>query len=226
MILLTSILYTTSLWLIASILFIGVFTFYLLGAKVGNYIKQMHPDAKADGIGPLEGALLGLLSLLLAFTFSQSASRYDSRKALIVQEANNIGTVILHCDMYSDSIRTQFRNDLQQYLEIRLAYYNSTDETEIKQLLVNGEKITSSLWQNIVAISKKSPDIVRDNQMISSLNTMMDSVTNRDASRLGIVPNLIIYLLMILTLLGSFIVGYGKKEKKNDWIILTLPHRR
>ena len=222
MILLSSFLYTTSLGLIAVILLIGIFIFYLLGAKVGNYIKQKHPEAKADGIGPLEGALLGLLSLLLAFTFSQSASRYDSRKALIVQEANKIGTVILQCDMYPDSIRTQFRKSLQQYIEVRIAYYNATDETEIKQLLVNGEKITSPVWQSIVALSKKSPDFVRDNQMIFSINTMMDSVTNRDASRLGIVPDLIIYLLIILTLLGSFIVGYGKKEKKNDWIILTL----
>lgn len=222
MILLSSFLYSTSLELIAVILLIGIFIFYLLGFRVGNYIKLKYPETKADGIGPLEGALLGLLSLLLAFTFGESASRYDSRRALIVQEANDIGTVILQCDMYPDSIRTQFRKSLEQYLEVRIAYYDATDETEIKQLLTNGEKIISPIWNSIVALSKKTPDFVRDNQMISSINTMMDVVTTRDASRLAKVPDLIIYLLIILTLLGSFIVGYGKKENEKDWIILTL----
>ena len=222
MILLNSIFYATSLWLIAVVLLIGVFVFYLLGSRVANYIKLKHPETKADGIGPLEGALLGLLSLLLGFTFSQSASRYDSRRALIVQEANDIGTVILRCDMYPDSIRAQYRKSLEQYIEVRIAYYDATDETEIKQLLFNGEKIISPVWNSIVILSKKSPDFVRDNQMIPAINTMMDIVTSRDASRLGRVPDLIIYLLIILTLLGSFIVGYGKKENKNDWIILTL----
>ena len=222
MILQSGLLYTTSLWAIAFILLVGIFLFYLLGSRVGNYIKLKFPATKAVGIGPLEGALLGLLSLLLGFTFSQSASRYDSRRALIVQEANDIGTVILHCDMYPDSIKTQFRKSLKQYVEIRIAYYEATDETEIQQLLAKGEKTISPVWKSIVDLSKKSPDFVRDNQMIVAINAMMDVVTSRDASRLARVPDLIVWLLITLTLLGSFIVGYGKKEKKNDWIILTL----
>ena len=222
MILLQSLFYTLPLSLIAFLLFISIFLFYLLGAKVGYIKKLRYADSKAEGIGPLEAALLGLLSLLLSFTFSMSASRYDSRRALIVQEANDIGTVILRSDLYGDTARALFRNDLEQYVEARIAYYDASDEAAINQRRTDAEKISARIWQRAMTSAQKTPDMVRDNQMIPAISTMMDIVSSRDASRLARVPDLIIYLLMSLTLLGSFIVGYGKKESKNDWIILSL----
>ena len=222
MILLNAFLYTTPVWLITFTLFANVFLFYLLGSKTGRYIKSKRPESKADGIGPLEGALLGLLSLLLGFTLSQSASRYDTRRALIIHEANDIGTAILRSDMYQDSIKIQFKNDLKEYVETRIAYYETIDEGEISKSLSEAEKISDRIWDRVVISSKKNPDFVRDNQMIPAVNSMIDIVNNRDAGRLARVPDPIIYLLMILTVLGSFIIGYAKKENKIDWIILTL----
>ena len=177
---------------------------------------------KQKALAPLEGALLGLLSLLLSFTFGMSASRYDARKALIVKEANNIGTVILRSDMYADSIRTQFRKELQEYVEARIAYYEADGDKAINEQLAKAEAISATVWKRAASLAKESPNVVRDNQMISALNEMIDIVTSRDAGRQATVPDLIIYLLISLTVLGSFIVGYSKKEKKNDWIIFTL----
>ena len=171
---------------------------------------------------PLEAALLGLLSLLLSFTFSMSAARYDSRRALIVQEANDIGTVILRSDLYPDSLQIQFKSDLKEYVEARIAYYDAMDDSSISHTLSNAEIISGRIWGRAATLSKKAPDFARDNQMIPAINAMMDIVTSRDASRLARVPDLVIYLLMVLTILGSFVVGYGKKEKKSDWIIFTL----
>jgi surface polysaccharide O-acyltransferase-like enzyme len=58
--------------------------------------------------------------------------------------------------------------------------------------------------------------------MIPALNDMIDVVTSRDSARLARVPDPIFWLLIILTLLGSLIIGYSKKEKKNDWIVLSI----
>ena len=222
MILLNTFLYKIPSLLIVFILFISIFLFYFLGAKTGNYKKLHTPEAKAAGIGPMEGALLGLLSLLLSFTFGISASRFDTRRTLIVQEANDIGTVILRSDMYTDTVRTQFRKDLQEYVETRIAYYNGLHDKAIDQARANAEVISARIWKRAASLVKSDPLFVRDNQMIPAINQMIDIVASRDAARLATVPDLIIYLLITLTLLGSFIVGYGKKEKKNDWIILTL----
>jgi hypothetical protein len=196
--------------------------FYFLGARISSYKKLHHPESIAGGIGPLEGALLGLLSLLLSFTFGVSSSRYDTRRALIVQESNDIGTVILRSDLYGDTIRSEFRKDLKEYVEARIAYYDATDDAAINEKRLLAEKISARIWDRAIGLAKKSPDFVRDNQMIPAVNTMIDIVASRDAGRLARVPDLIVYLLICLTLLGSFIVGYCKKENGNDWIILSL----
>ena len=93
--------YSTPLSLIVILLFVSIFIFYLLGVKISNYKKIHNPESKAGGIGPLEGALLGLLSLLLSFTFGMSASRYDARRSLIVQESNDIS-----CDLIIELLIT------------------------------------------------------------------------------------------------------------------------
>ena len=222
MTILNTFLHRIPLSIIVLILLTSVLFFYFFGAKLGKYKRLHNPDAKAEGIGPLEGALLGLLSLLLSFTFGMSASRYDARKALIVKEANNIGTVILRSDMYADSIRTQFRKELQEYVEARIAYYEADGDKAINEQLAKAEAISATVWKRAASLAKESLNVVRDNQMISALNEMIDIVTSRDAGRQATVPDLIIYLLISLTVLGSFIVGYSKKEKKNDWIIFTL----
>lgn len=81
-------------------LFIGMILIYFIAnqlAKLPSFSKYVD-----DTINPIEGSLLGLLALLLAFTFSMSASRYEARRTVVLSEANNIGTVILRCDLYPD----------------------------------------------------------------------------------------------------------------------------
>jgi len=217
-----SFLYTEPLPFVVSVLFIAILLFYYLGVKIGNYKKLHAPQTKAEGIGPLEGALLGLLALLLSFTFGMSANRFDVRRALITQESTDISAVILFSDMYPDSIRAQFRKDMMDYVEERIAYYNIKDDAPIDQSRLDAKKISASIWKRAVLLSKTSPEFVRDNQMIPAINAMQDIVEFRDAARLATVPDLIIYLLFGLTAFGGFIVGYGKKEKKSDWIVLAL----
>ena len=180
MILLSTFMYRTPLLFIVFVLFIIILLFYFTGSKIGKYKKLHHPETKAEGIGPLEGALLGLLSLLLSFTFSMSASRYDARRSLIVKESNDIGTVILRSDMYADTIRTEFRKDLQEYVEARIAYYDAATDKAINEERSNAEIISARIWKRAVMLSKNNPDFIRDNQMIPAINEMIDIVTSRE----------------------------------------------
>src|SRR5258708_13088677 len=152
-----SLLFNTSALGIAIALLIGIFIFYLAGVRLGNYQKKNNPDAKAEGVGPLEGALLGLLALLLSFTFSMSASRYDTRRSLLIHEANNIGTVLLRADLYPDSTCREFRKDLRQYLETRIAYYDAgSDEVKINKALADAAEISNRICQSATRLSKES----------------------------------------------------------------------
>ena len=76
-------------------------------------------------LGAINGTLLGLLGLLLAFTFSMASSRFDSRRQLVIEEANDIGTVILRTDFFPDSTRRLLRGTLKEYVEARIAFYQA-----------------------------------------------------------------------------------------------------
>jgi hypothetical protein len=220
---LASFLNSVSAWTIALALLIGLTIFYLLGTKLGDYQKKHHPEAKGEGIGPLEGSLLGLLALILSFTFSMAASRFDARRAVVIEEANHISTAILRSDMYPDSIRTSLRKDFQQYVEARISYYEAgRSEEKINRALAATAQISDRIWQRAIGFYQTSATTLPHNLMVPELNDMIDIVTTREALRHATVPDSIAWLLIILSLLGSSIIGYSKTAKKNDWIILTI----
>ena len=218
-----TILYNTPSYIIAFLLLFFILLIYVLGTSIGYRQKIKNPEAKADGIGPLESALLGLFALLLSFTFSQTASRYDKRINLAVTEVSDIGTVIFRTDLYPDSIRTTIRKNLKLYVEARIAYNNAgQNKKRIDQTLAEAEEISGRIWQTVVKEFKSTNLVMPHSVMIPALNSMIDVVTSREAARTSRVPDLIMWLLIILNLLGSFTIGYSKNVKKRDWIILTV----
>jgi len=75
------------------------------------------PDIGSSGLGTAEGSLLGLMALLLSFAFGISATKYEIRRQIIVEGANNIGTGILRCDLYPDSAEQQMINLRTNFIE-------------------------------------------------------------------------------------------------------------
>ena len=83
-------LYTIPAVVLAIGLFIGINLAYMGGLAVRNYRRRRVSGVEPSGLGPLEVALLGLLSLLLAFTFNQSATDFATHRNLLVTESNAI----------------------------------------------------------------------------------------------------------------------------------------
>lgn len=199
-------------------LFIGMILIYFIAnqlAKLPSFSKYVD-----DTINPIEGSLLGLLALLLAFTFSMSASRYEARRTVMLAEANNIGTVILRCDLYPDSTRVVLRNYLKAYVEARIDYFQSgSDEVKEKKAIAETEKWDNLIWSEVAKVSKVKDNLVASNQMIPALNAMIDIVTSRNAEKNATVPDSILWLLFLLCFISSFILGFQKSTSRNPYII-------
>ena len=191
--------------------------YIILWLKVTAYQKKKNPEHEISSFGPLEGALLGLLS----FTFNKSASNYDTRKQLIVQEYNDIGTALFRSDLYADSIANEFKIDFKQYITARIDYYKAgNNEKKILEALKKAEVISAKIWLRATRISQQSGYDTRSMQMIPAINNMIDTMSKREAARLSRVPGSILWLLLLLALTGSFIVGYAHKSKGINWIII------
>ncbi len=185
-----------------------------------RYIKKF-PGIEHVGIGPTEGSLLGLTALLLSFTFGMASTKYELRRQHLVSETNEIGKTILRCDLYPDSIRNLLRADLKNYLETRISYFEAGDnENLIKNLLVQSDSISKIIWKQVSKLSHNQGYWPATEQMVPSLNGMIDIVTTREAGRKAMVPHLILVVLSILILVSAFLSGYGSKNLERNKVLV------
>jgi len=199
-----SFLYDTDAWIICSILFVLMIGMVYLGL----YLRHK-AITSAEGLGPVEASLFGLLALLLAFTFGEADSRFDVRRRIITTEANNIGTAILRADMYTDSERAAFRKDFAGYVDARVNYYEAKrEEAKIAAAKEEANKYAGLLWKRAASLSKDPANLAASNQMMPALNAMIDITTEREAALKATVPESVLVLLFVISLCCSFFIGY------------------
>lgn len=208
----------TEAWVIALLLLLLMLISIFIGVKTGNYIRGIRPPKEKS---TETSALIALLFFLLAFTFGMSGDRYDSRRKIIVEEANDIGTAILRSDLYPDSIRTLFRKDFKDYVEVRIAYYETGPN--IKGILKAdslSQVISAKLWKRASDLSKKPSNLAATQQMIPALNTMIDVTTSRLAGEKAKVPQSILIMLFFLSVIIAFYSGYSDgRNGRVDWLV-------
>ena len=104
-------------------LFVGMLILLEVGRRLGARRLARDPEGARTGVSAVEGALFGLLGLLIAFTFSGAAGRLDARRKLITEEANAIGTAWLRIELLPADAQPAMRDLFRQYLDSRLLTY-------------------------------------------------------------------------------------------------------
>lgn len=213
-------LQSTSVYLVTVIMFVSVIAFYLLGYRVRQEAVARKPERANTDLKAINGMLLGLLGLLLAFTFSMANARFDNRRSLIIEESNTIGTTILRTDLYPDSMRTLLRSGLRQYLEERIAYYEAgMDVKSILDHYAKGESIAQRIWTQAATYARTDSSPTRTMQFIPSLNAMIDVAASRKAAGEATIPDSIMDFLFLLCICAAFLLGYDQLGKI-DWIVV------
>jgi len=215
-----SLLQSAPTLLVAITLFILLIAFYILGYRLRTRAIKNSAEHSVEDLGAINGTLLGLLALLLAFTFGMSNSRYDTRRQLAIEEANDIGTAILRTDIYPDSMRQLLRTHLKDYVEARIAFYQARMDIEKTIAEYNrGSEIGNKIWSIVAAYAKEDNITTRTSELIPALNAMIDITTTRRAAGEATIPDSIMYFLFTLCLCSSFLLGYDRKNKF-DWIVV------
>jgi hypothetical protein len=208
-------------WQITICVVLGMIVFYWAGHLIMRRVMLKKIPGENKTTNAVEGSLLGLLALLLGFSFSLSNSRYDKRQSLVIDEANAIGTAILRCDLYPDSVRTPLRLVMRDYLEARIRYDEAgANKDSIIKSLGTTEHAQKRLWKIVSDAGQFQENLVRTNQMVPALNEMFDIASTRLALSLAKVPDLVIFLLFALCFTGSFLIGYSD-DKQPEWGIVS-----
>ncbi|MGC4014135.1 MAG: hypothetical protein QM755_06385 [Luteolibacter sp.] len=179
------------------------------GYRFGTMTRQRNPEAAEGHSGSVQGAVLGLLGLLLGFTFAMSVSRYDTRRALLVNEANSIGTTWLRAGFLGEPRTKEVRSLLKRYTEIRLeADEKSRNEQALRALVVESTNIQNALWAVAEHMAGEKPDAITAS-FITTLNETIDLQSSRLAARRNHVPGAVWLLLFTVAGCGAWASGYG-----------------
>jgi hypothetical protein len=147
-----------------------------LGHWLGKLWQRRNPDEKEGSMGALAGATLGLLAFLLAFTTGMAVSRFDTRRQLVVSEANAIGTTNLRAGYLDEPHRQEVRDLLREYVDVRLS---ATDIQQLDEIVARSEEIQTSLWSHAETLARANPTSPTMALFIEALNEMIDLHTVR-----------------------------------------------
>lgn len=180
-----------------------------LGRRYGLTKAEEESDAVTTGKRIIEGAFFGLLSLLIAFSFSGAVSRFDDRRALIIEEANDIGTAYLRIDLLAPDVQVRMRGLFPAYLDARLsAYHALPDVEEAQQHLAQSIDLQNQIWTLAVASTRDTtshPDSGK--LLLPALNTTFDTSNSRTWAAMTHPPVIIYALLFVIALICAFIAG-------------------
>jgi hypothetical protein len=196
--------------------------FLFIGHRLG---QRMDKSGGSDGAGAINGAVFALLGLLLAFTFSGAASRFDERRALILQEANAISTAYLRLDLLpverQPTIRTLFRNYLQARLDTYAAYA-AADTVAAHAAYQHSLALQQQIWTQALAAAQATNNTATLNLTTQALNAMIDITTSRLTATRTHPPDVIYLMLFCLASIAALLAGMSMASKPLPWLQVSI----
>src|SRR5271154_4835521 len=212
-----------------SLLALALFAAVLACLEIGWRIRhgrrhEEHPDADS-GLGAIDGAVYGLMGLLIAFTFTGAAARFEVRRELVTKETNAIGTAWLRVDLLPAAAQPAIRADFRDYLDSRIKTYRVLPNsiTEARAELARSNALQTKIWGEAVAACQQQSSAAVTSLTMSSLNEMIDITTTRYVAMLTHPPLAIYLVLGFLVLARALLGGYGMgKAGKGNWRHMVL----
>jgi len=204
------------LWQVGLVILIG-----LLAAATVGYTTRRWRDARRkqllagesgeeeaeDQEGYLVSSVLGLLALLLGFTFALAVDRFDARRGFVLEEANAIGTAYLRTQLLEAPHRERLSRLLVEYTDNRLELGHAKEPVPPEMLERNNRLITQ-LWQATVAAFPSIKEYDFSSSYLESMNTVIDLDTSRKTARRAHVPASVFIVLGIYAIGTAAVLGY------------------
>jgi len=191
-------------------LFTGMLLFIHAGRRIAAWQHTHRPGTIRGSTAAVDGSVLGLMGLLLAFTFSGAGTRYDARRKLVAEEANRIGTAYLRLDLLPPEAQPQLREDFRRYVRSRLAVYEKIPDAEaVRGELRKSGEIQNEIWKQVVSATQQSGSPAVMILVLSPVNEMIDITTTRTVAAETHPPPVIFIMLGVTVLACSLLASYS-----------------
>ena len=205
----------------ALVVLFGILIFLAIGRRLGQRAITHGRDVGLANIGSLETAVFAILGLLIAFTFSGALTRFDVRRAQIVDEANAIGTAYLRIDVLPPGTQPRLRQAFRDYVDARIAIYKKLPDLQAAHKeMMRSQELQVDIWAQAV-VASRTPDSRPGTEglVLPALNQMFDITTVRAmASQMH--PPLIVFAMLIgLAFASALLAGYQSAgAKAYHWV--------
>ena len=196
---------------IAVTLFVVILLFNEFGFRIGRFVQARTDTETKSLTGSIQASILGLLALLLGFTFSMAMQRFDNRSQALIEEANAIGTAVLRVDLLPVQYQTETNQLLRQYIDLRIDI-GKTDLTRSEARNKYNKQIADvqrALWSLAISATNDDPRPVTTGAFVKSLNDVIDSQGKRNALLQMHVPEIVLLLLFVVFISSGGILGYS-----------------
>ena len=207
--------FSLNTWELALIVFAVVGGSAAIAVAAGHYLRK-HTHAYREPIGVLQGALLGIVGLILAFGLTLAVGRYQDRRADVVTAANTIGTAYLRAQTIAEPQRSLSLKLLRSYNDLAIRVTKEIPgSTSLRATTAQQEQLQQRLWRLAGQSMNARPRDTAPRLYVDSLNAMIDQQTTRLSGLNNRVPNAVLWLelfgaALALGLLGLYLSVLGR----------------
>lgn len=194
------------LFFIAIIVFLGVIE---LCFRLGRHQRKPADEAHRSHITALQTALLGLLALLLGFTFAMSVTRFEARKNLVLEEANAIGNAYWRSQLIAPVARAEVPRLLLQYTKAALELHDAENDTPRFDAASATSRRIERQIRALAAATADNPPAISTIMFIQAINEMAQINEKRRVALENHVPEPVFYLLFIVSTGAVAFIAYG-----------------
>ena len=207
--------FTLSSWAVALVVFAIVAGVTIAGYTTGSYLREHHESLR-EPFGVLQGALLGVVALILAFGLTLAVGRYEDRRAATVSEANAIGTTYLRAQLVAEPARSRSLELLRSYTDLAIQISKEVpDSSGMRRTTAAEGMLQRRLWALAGQAIAAAPVASAPRLYVDSLNATIDAQSTRLSALNNRVPGAVLALEVFgaaaaLGLLGLHISLLGR----------------
>ena len=181
-----------------------------VGYRLGRHRQARTDEPDKTHTSALQGATLGLLALLLGFTFAMAVSRFDVRKTVIVDQANAIGTAELRSRLLPAPHAENAQRLFREYIEAWLLFKNvGVDIEAMNAAEAHAGQIEGQLWEIVRAVTSADPHSIPAGLFTAAMNDVIDLHEKRHRSLEDRVPEPVFFMLFAVSVLALGQVAYS-----------------
>lgn len=181
-------------WIVAVALVVIIVGATGVGLIIGRFLRN-RGESMHEPFGVLQAATLGIVGLLLAFGLSLAIERYEKRRAVVVEEANAIGTAYLRAQTLDEPMRSRSLELLREYNDVAIGVAEEIPGSDgMAAAIAAHDDLQRQLWSLAGQALREDPTGSATRLYVESLNPVFDQEGARVAALNNRVPGAVIAL--------------------------------